>query len=61
MAFLTECAALGTATIPEVIRESDPDVLLALTAANRRMLELRDEQYQRLAQHIIAELAKAWK
>lgn len=60
MAFLAECAVLGTATIPEVIRERDPDVLLTLSAVNRKMVEMRDDERKRLAQHIIAELAKAW-
>lgn len=61
MEFLAECAALGTGTVPEVIREGDPSVLLALTAVNKKMVDLREEQDKRLAHHIIAELVKAWK
>lgn len=59
--YLAEAAVLGTATVPELIREADQDVLLALTAVNKKAIELRDSQYERLAHHIVAALAKAWK
>lgn len=58
---MAESALLGTATVPDLIRESDPDVLLALTAVNKQVMELRQAMDKNLARLIAVELAKIWK
>lgn len=58
MRFVAESAALGLATVPELVRETDPDVLLAIQAATAPALELLDARFKRLAQHIAAEVSK---
>jgi hypothetical protein len=56
--YLAEAAALGSASVLELIRETDPDALLAVTAVNKQLIELRDAQYKRLARYIAVELAQ---
>ncbi|MGZ4530804.1 MAG: hypothetical protein ACXVXP_00460 [Mycobacteriaceae bacterium] len=61
MRVLAESAVYGTAGTLDLLRETDPDVLLATQAVNAAAAEIVDEQHRRLAIHIISELAKAWK
>jgi hypothetical protein len=56
-----QCAFLGTASVPDLIRESDPDVLMAVQAANVVALEMTEEHHKRAGQYVIKALAEAWK
>lgn len=58
--FLGQSAALGTGTVPELIRETDPDVLLAMQAVNLAAMEYREAELKRLAHYIGEVLAKVW-
>jgi hypothetical protein len=57
--FLGQSAFLGTGSVVDLARESDPEVLLAVQAANVAAAEMLEEQHKRLAQHIISRLADA--
>jgi hypothetical protein len=65
MEFLAECVVLGTGTVLDLIRESDPNVILALRAVNVKVAELHEQLEKRLAQRTANELAKVlaqiWK
>lgn len=60
MRFLAQCSTLGTARAYDLLRECDPDALLALRATNAAAMEFMDEQYKRLAQHIAVEVSKVF-
>lgn len=45
----------------DILREEDPDVLLALQAANQAAANHVDELLQRLARYVINELGKSMK
>jgi hypothetical protein len=47
--------------VPDLLRETNPDVLLAVQAANVAAQEFLEEQHKRLAYHIIKCLADAWR
>lgn len=58
---VAESALFGTATTPDLLRETNPEVLLATQAVNAAAAQLEYERDKRLANLIIHELAKAWK
>lgn len=47
--------------MPELVREEDPDVLLAIQAANVAAAGELEQSYKRQAQWIVHMLAEAWK
>ena len=58
---VAESAVFGTAIVADLLRETDPEVLLATQAVNAAARQLLDDRDQQLARLIINELAKAWK
>jgi DNA-binding protein YbaB len=57
---VAESALFGTAATPDLLRETDPEVLLATQAVNAAAAEIEFERDERLAKLIIRELSKAW-
>lgn len=55
--FLGQCAFYGVATVPELLRETDQDTLLALQVTTRVAADLALERDKRLAKLIVKELA----
>jgi hypothetical protein len=43
------------------VRETDPDVLMVVQAANVVALEMTEEHHKRAGQYVIKALAEAWK